>query len=122
MIYSIRQITGALTFAALFLSILSSSAAQAAEEEAVDPGQTVAFTRSKGNCLACHMIADGDLPGSSGPPLLQMKLRFPDRDALRNQIWDATIKNPTSVMPPYGKNNILTEEEIDLIVDYLLTL
>ena len=40
----------------------------------------------KGNCLACHMIDDGELAGNNGPPLLAMKQRFPDRKVLFQQI------------------------------------
>ncbi len=90
--------------------------------EALEKGKELAFDRTMGNCLACHLIADGELPGNSGPPLLQMKLRYPNRDELRDQIWDATQKNPDSVMPPYGKHQILTEEELDLVVDYVHSL
>ncbi len=85
-------------------------------------GKEIAFDRNKGNCLACHMMDDGELPGNSAPPLLQMKVRFPDRDVLRMQIWDALTRNPRSVMPPYGRHRILTEEEIDLVVDYVHSL
>ena len=80
------------------------------------------MARDKGNCLACHAIDDGELPGNLGPPLIQMQLRFPDKSALREQVWDATARNPDTVMPPFGKHRILTAEEIDLIVDYIHTL
>ena len=33
-------------------------------------GKKLAFDRKKGNCLACHMIDDGELAGNSGPPLI----------------------------------------------------
>jgi len=88
----------------------------------LQPGKTIAFDRNAGNCLACHAIDDGELPGNSGPPLIQMQQRFPERDVLRKQVWDATVRNPNTVMPPYGKHMILTEEQIDQVVDYLLTL
>jgi sulfur-oxidizing protein SoxX len=32
------------------------------------------------------------------------------------------VRNPDTVMPPFGKHRILTGEEIDLIVDYIQTL
>jgi hypothetical protein len=35
-----------------------------------------------------------------------MKARFPNRAVLRAQIWDATVKNPNSLMPPMGKHKI----------------
>lgn len=85
-------------------------------------GKEIAFDRSKGNCLACHAIEDGDMPGNIGPPLIVMKARFPDRDALKAQLWDATVKNPISIMPPFGKHEILNDTEIEKILDYLYTL
>jgi hypothetical protein len=30
-----------------------------------------------------------------------MQQRFPDRAALREQIWDSTRRNPLTVMPPF---------------------
>jgi len=85
-------------------------------------GKKLAMARNKGNCLACHAIADGELPGNIGPPLMYMQQRFPDRAQLRAQIWDPTVRNPDTVMPPFGKHRILSDDEIDLIVDYLHTL
>jgi len=99
--------------------------AYATEDETasrLEQGKTLAFTRAKGNCLACHYIEGGDLSGNYGPPLIAMKVRFPDRDVLRAQIWDAAIKNPDTRMPPFGRNRILTEEEIDLVTDYIHSL
>jgi sulfur-oxidizing protein SoxX len=88
----------------------------------VGEGKKLAMERSKGNCLACHMIDDGELPGNLGPPLLAMKVRFPSREALRDQICDATARNPDSRMPPFCRHGILTEDEVEIIVDYLYTL
>lgn len=111
----------AATLASMSLGTLSIGAS-AAEMSAVEQGKQVAFDRRKGNCLACHMVDDGALPGNAGPPLVAMKARFPDKAKLREQIWDPMIRNPTTIMPPFGKHNILTEKEIDLIVEYLYTL
>ena len=85
-------------------------------------GKAIAFNRMQGNCLACHYIEGAELTGNYGPPLIAMKIRFPDRDVLRAQIWDATTKNPDTRMPPFGRNRILTEEEIDLVTDYIQSL
>lgn len=109
------------------LTALLGLAALSANAEGADPGRLekgkqLATTRSKGNCLACHEMDDGKLAGNLGPPLLAMKLRFPDKAVLRAQVWDATIRNPDSRMPPFGKHGILSEEEIDLIVDYIYSL
>jgi sulfur-oxidizing protein SoxX len=96
----------------------------AAEEatSVVDQGKAVSFDRKKGNCLACHQIEGGDLPGNIGPPLIAMKARFPDKAKLRAQIWDSTKSNPNSIMPPFGRQQVLSESEIDKIVEYIYTL
>ncbi len=88
----------------------------------VDQGRAIAFDRTLGNCLACHMIEGGDMAGNIGPPLLQMKVRFPDPEGLKKQIADPESRNPATVMPPYGKHQILTDEEIDLVVEFLYSL
>ncbi len=85
----------------------------------VNPGKQLAFSRDKGNCLACHKIEDGEFPGNIGPELKALPTRFTDKQQLREQIWDATHFNPETSMPPFGKNKILTETEIDQVVDYL---
>jgi sulfur-oxidizing protein SoxX len=94
----------------------------AADASAVEQGKAVAVDRKKGNCLACHQMDDGDLPGNIGPPLIAMKARFPDKAKLRAQIWDATKANPNTIMPPFGRQQVLSEEEIDKIVEYVYTL
>ncbi|MGR8980099.1 MAG: sulfur oxidation c-type cytochrome SoxX [Gammaproteobacteria bacterium] len=85
-------------------------------------GKRLAFDRNKGNCLACHAIADGEDPGNIGPPLHSLKARYRSKRQLREQIDDATRFNPETSMPPFGKNKILSDDEIDKIVDYLWTL
>jgi sulfur-oxidizing protein SoxX len=85
-------------------------------------GKALAMEKSKGNCLACHIIADGKQPGNIGPPLIAMKARFPDSEILFKQIWDATQNNPETRMPPFGRHGILSREEIVLIIEYLYTL
>lgn len=90
--------------------------------EMIAQGKQVAFDRKKGNCLACHMMDDGTLPGTIGPPLFAMRTRFPSKAELRSQIWDATQRNPNTMMPPFGKHRILSDEEIDLITEYVYSL
>jgi len=85
-------------------------------------GRELAHDVRMGNCLACHRIpgdAGAVTRANIGPALVGMKQRFPDRADLRKQIWDASARNPQTVMPPFGKHGVLTEEQIDLIVDYL---
>jgi len=105
------------TLGALMVPAAPSMAEEA--QSAVEQGKAIAFDRKGGNCLACHMIATGDLPGNIGPPLVAMAQRFPDKAKLRAQIWDATAINPHSAMPPFGKNRILTEEQIDLVTEFI---
>lgn len=120
----ITRLVAASAVAALLIGLTQVSAA--AEEKkgmsAVVEGKQIAWDRKKGNCLACHVMADGRLPGNIGPPLVAMKARFPEKAKLSEQIWDATKKNPNSMMPPFGRHEILTEEEIDKIVEYVYTL
>lgn len=85
-------------------------------------GQKLAFDRKKGNCLACHVISDGELPGNIGPPLIGMKARFPDKAVLRTQIYDARVTNPDSIMIPFGPHAVMTDEEIDKVTDYIYSL
>ncbi|PHS72207.1 MAG: sulfur oxidation c-type cytochrome SoxX [Cycloclasticus sp.] len=111
------KLTLKLLFTVMLLVVTSSTVI--AEEM---DGKKVAFDRKKGNCLACHVMDNGDMAGNIGPPLIVMKARFPDRAALKAQIWDATVKNKISIMPPFGKHKILTDNEIEKLIDYLYTL
>lgn len=95
-------------------------AAQA--QSAVDEGRKLAFDRGKGNCLTCHVIKGGDLPGTIGPELVDIKNKYPKREDLVAIINDETVRNPLTVMPPFGRNRILTEKEINAVVDFLQTL
>jgi sulfur-oxidizing protein SoxX len=96
--------------------------AVAADAQVIADGKMIAFDRKLGNCLACHGIEGGDLPGNIGPALVAMKARFPDKAALRSQIWDPTSKNVNSMMPPFGRHEILTEAQIDKVVEFIYSL
>lgn len=94
----------------------------AAEKSKELTGRDIVFERSKGNCLACHGIPgdpEAESPGNAALPFVAMKGRFPDRAKLRAQIWDASASNPNTLMPPFGKHQILTEHEVDLVTDYV---
>ncbi len=85
-------------------------------------GRELAHDVYKGNCLACHQIPGDSSAISSasiGPVLSHIRERFRDRSVLRAQIWDPSVNNPQTVMPPFGRNKVLSEEEIDAIVDYI---
>jgi len=112
----------AIVLGSLALAPASSAVAAEAGKSVIEQGKEIAFNRKKGNCLACHQIEGGSLPGNIGPPLVAMKARFPDKAKLRAQIWDATRNNPNSIMPPFGRHKILSEDEIDKIVEFIYTL
>lgn len=101
---------------------LSPQLAIAADAQVIEEGKKISFDRKKGNCLACHQIEGGDLAGNIGPPLVAMKARFPDKSKLRAQIWDSTKNNPNTMMPPFGRHEILTESEIDKVVEFVYSL
>jgi L-cysteine S-thiosulfotransferase len=117
--------TRLVTIPALALTLLIAalaSAGPAAAQSAAAEGQKLAFDRGKGNCLTCHEIKGGDLPGTIGPPLKDIKSKYPDRNELVAIVTDETKRNPQTVMPPFGRNRILTEQEINAVVDFLQTL
>ena len=111
-----------LALAVALLIGAAASASPACAQSAAPEGQKLAFDRGKGNCLTCHEIKGGDLPGTIGPPLKDIKSKYPDRNELVAILTDETKRNPQTVMPPFGRNRILTDQEINAIVDFLQTL
>ena len=109
---------------ALVLALLigAASISPASAQSATAEGQKLAFDRSKGNCLTCHAIKGGIFPGSIGPELSDIKTKYPDRNELIAILYDSTKRNPLTVMPPFGRNRILNDKEINAIVDFLQTL
>ncbi len=107
---------------ALALTIGVALAPKAGAQSGAPEGQRLAFDRGKGNCLSCHEIKGGELSGTIGPALKDIKARYPDRNDLIAILTDETRRNPQTAMPPFGRNRILTEQEISAIVDFLQTL
>jgi sulfur-oxidizing protein SoxX len=104
--------------AAMVTALLTAAAfADGAKE-----GREIFMGRGAGNCLACHAVVGAESPGNMGPPLAAVKTRFPQRADLRARLWDPTQFNPLSAMPPFGKHGILSEEQIERLIDYLYTL
>lgn len=119
-----KYITSAVSLAVMIGALaVTTSAVSVAQEgtSVIEKGKETAFDRKLGNCLACHAIDDGTLPGNIGPPLVGMKQRYPDKAKLRAQIWDATVRNPNTIMPPFGRFQILSEEQIDWVTEYIYT-
>ena len=123
-----RDTMGRLRETALFVAIAAACVAgpgiatEAGAESMIDQGREIALDRRKGNCMACHVMAGATLPGNIGPPLVAMKARFPDKAKLRAQIWDSSQINPRTLMPPFGRHEILTEDEIDKVVEFVHSL
>jgi sulfur-oxidizing protein SoxX len=128
MIHSkLKQAFAVLTVSAAMVAapVYASTDAAAAEALAkrVEEGKKLAFDRSQGNCLACHMIPGGTSPGNIGPALIAMKLRYPDRQKLFDKLWGTEeLAVKYSMMPFFGRNGVLSDEEINKIVDYMYTL
>jgi L-cysteine S-thiosulfotransferase len=108
--------------AAALLAGAAVPAMQVQAQSGAADGQRLAFDRGKGNCLSCHEIKGGDLAGTIGPALKDIKSKYPDRNELIAILTDEPRRNPQTAMPPFGRNHILTEQEINAIVDFLQTL
>jgi len=121
--HTAKAISTATSLAALLgaLSFTMPSVSNA-DATAIAEGKSIAFDRKKGNCLACHQIEGGSLPGNIGPPLLAMKARFPDKNKLRAQIVDPRTLNPNTIMPPFGAHEILSSSEVDKVVEFIHSL
>ncbi|CAM3407290.1 sulfur oxidation c-type cytochrome SoxX [Arcobacter aquimarinus] len=94
----------------------------ASDAELIKKGEKIYTTNTLGNCIACH-AANGktlDGPGSMGP-VLQYLSAWPD-EALYDKIYDPNTANPISVMPAFGKNGWLSDDEIKAVVAYLKTI
>jgi L-cysteine S-thiosulfotransferase len=112
-----------LVAATLMVALAIAGAAQAAADAAGDAaaGQQLAFDRAMGNCLACHTMKGGDVPSNVGPELVDIKTKFPNRQDLYAIIYDEESRNPQTVMPAFGKNLILSPQQINQIIDFLYT-
>jgi sulfur-oxidizing protein SoxX len=96
-----------------------------AESESIRTGRELAHSFDHGNCLACHGAPTDKHAvtlANIAPPFVDMKRRFPSRDDLFEQIWDARDRYPETIMPPFGAHDILSEAEIRKIIEYLYTL
>lgn len=114
--------------AVIALGLQAPAMAEDKAMSAVEKGKEIAFDRKKGNCLTCHAIADGDLAGNSGPPLIVMQSRFKSKSDIRDIIYDISAVRPESnrpkphFMPLFGKYGVLTDDEIDLVTEFVWSL
>jgi L-cysteine S-thiosulfotransferase len=99
-------------------------------------GRDVVFNRERGNCLICHALpaADEHQHGDVGPSLKGVASRLTEGQ-IRARLVDARRINPASVMPSYYRldglkrvqaayrgKTVLSKEEIEDAVAYLMTL
>ena len=98
-------------------------------------GKEIVLDPARGNCLICHPIPiDAEFHGDVGPDLAGVGSRY-EEGALRLRVVDARQLNPASVMPAYHRTDglhrvlkeyrgkpILTEQEVEDVVAYLMTL
>lgn len=120
----VRKSLQALLVASVMVGTTVATAAEEKKLSSVEQGKQLLLNKTKGNCLACHMAGDGAQPGEIGPPLMAMQARYPDRQKLFDKIWGkpGTELVPESQMIPFGKNKVLTDDEINKVIDYLYTL
>lgn len=88
-------------------------------------GMQLAFDRRRGgSCVACHVMGPKtpELPGDVGPDLSEIGAQDRGDEYLFNQVYDARVYNPATVMPPWGAHGVFNDEEIGHIVAFLKTL
>ena len=111
----------AIACAVTLLFPIATISEEKSEMQMIEEGKALSLDRKKGNCVSCHYIVGAESPGNIGPALVGMKTRYPKAE-LRKRIWDITQSAPEAAMPPFGKHQILSEDEIDKITEYIYTL
>jgi sulfur-oxidizing protein SoxA len=87
-------------------------------------GRALFLNRAKGPCTGCHLVPGDDVwpAGSVGPDLSTLADRKLPDAYLYQQLWDARVTFPSTVMPPWGAQGTFTPEELVHLVAYLQTL
>ena len=86
-----------------------------------EKGKQLAQTRNRGNCLACHVIPGGSQPGTRGLDLSHFGSSGRSDAEAYAMVYDMRTINPETLMPPFGTNDILNEQELRDVVAYLLS-
>ncbi len=115
--------TASAVFMLIGAAALAPTAVMAVEVDAelASEGKKIAENRKKGNCFTCHAYKGARMAGNVAPPLDDVSKRK-SRKEIYDQISDATKANPYSIMPPFGKYEILSKKEIDAVTEWVLTL
>jgi len=113
--------------------------AQTSYSDRVGRGFEIIYNRNLGNCVTCHRIDKSasnpisslEKQGNFGPDLSKVGAKY-NQALLIQWVTDARKIRPQTLMPPYGSleditipnqaNTLLTDEQIALVVDALLTL
>lgn len=82
-------------------------------------GKQAAFARNRGNCLACHAMRGGDQMGTRGLDLRQFGTTARSDAEAFAMVYDMRTLNPETLMPPFGTNEVLSEQDIRDIVAFL---
>lgn len=97
---------------------LTVSAAQAANTS-FKKGQAIAAEL----CQACHQFQGADQAGTVGPPLVSIAQRFPQRERLRDIIQNPQqALNPFTMMPPFGRHGFVSDDDIEVLIEFLYSL
>lgn len=86
-----------------------------------EKGKQIAQARDRGNCLACHVMPGGSQPGSRGPDLSRFGSSGRNEAEAYAMVFDMRTVNPETLMPPFGTNDILTDQELRDVVAFLLS-
>jgi len=110
----------AVALAALGTSVAVQAAASPSD---IAAGKQLAFSRKDGNCVACHSLPGADMPGNVGPSLGPwIKQVFHSKEALVRYLYNPQATFSHTVMPPFGKNGMLSEKQLSQVADYLWSL
>ncbi|MDD3761108.1 MAG: sulfur oxidation c-type cytochrome SoxX [Acidithiobacillus sp.] len=121
-----RTRAGILTGLAGALLLVATAASAAPAVNNIEAGRALAFDRAKGNCLACHALPGGTQAGNVGPALpmkgVTFQQMFQSKEKLVAFLSDPEKLFPYANMPEFGKNKVLTHQELEQVADYLWSL
>lgn len=104
------------------VALLAALCAPLAFAQAPKPPPDAFTNPAKGNCIACHQLPA--VPAlrtraDVGPALEGARMRELGRAGIRDVIEDPMRANPQTVMPPFGRHQLLDRAQIDSLVEYL---
>lgn len=82
-------------------------------------GAVLANERSKGNCVACHRMKGAEQPGTKGLDLTAYGTWGRSDEETYALVYDMRWRNPDTVMPPIGANQVLNDQELRDVIAFL---